>query len=375
MVATDEDRAIARIGKAVKRGRCILFLGAGVHAPPPEGSPFAYPDAQRPPIGSTLSRQLADDCGFAEKFPGENAGNLMRVALAYELATSRGELVDEIEDAVKGGKSPSPALSALAKLDFSLVITTNYDQLFEQALRAAGKEPRVSVYKPVAVETDELLDPTAQSPIIYKLHGDIGERASLVVTDEDYIQFVMRMADKGQYDPIPLSLKAPLTTWSTLFVVEKSQNLSAWDGVWWAMTTVTTVGYARHLTSGARVPPGYRHVLQPLRRRALRVQPRGDSPGSQGRCSGKVARSIEKRSPEGRIRVDGHTDSRGSDTYNDRLSRRRAEAVKRWLVSRGGLAADRVAVRGYGEREPVASNAGDSGRRRNRRVVVGVVGR
>jgi len=215
---TNEDRAIARIGKAVKRGRCILFLGAGVHAPPPEGSPFAYPDAQRPPIGSTLSRQLADDCGFAEKFPGENAGNLMRVALAYELATSRGELVDEIEDAVKGGKSPSPALSALAKLDFSLVITTNYDQLFEQALRAAGKEPRVSVYKPVAVETDELLDPTAQSPIIYKLHGDIGERASLVVTDEDYIQFVMRMADKGQYDPIPLALKAPLTTWSTLFV-------------------------------------------------------------------------------------------------------------------------------------------------------------
>lgn len=216
---TDEDRVIGRIAKAVKRQRCILFLGAGVHAPPPEGSPFDYPDDQRPPIGSTLSKQLAKDCGFAEKFPGENVGNLMRVALAYELATSRSELVDEIEFAVEDGKAPSRALSALAKLDFSLIITTNYDQLFEQALRAAGKEPRVSVYKPKDdEETDEFLEPTAQSPILYKLHGDIGERESLVVTDEDYIQFVMRMADKGQYDPIPLSLKAPLTTWSTLFV-------------------------------------------------------------------------------------------------------------------------------------------------------------
>jgi len=216
---TDEDRVISRIGKAITRGKCILFLGAGAHAPPPEGSLFEYPDEQRPPIGSTLSRQLAEECGFAEDFPNESTGNLMRVALAYELSTSRGELVDEIEYAVKDGKSPSPALSALAKLDFSLIITTNYDQLFEQALIAAGKEPRVSVYKPSAdAETDELLDPTAQSPIIYKLHGDIAERESLVVTDEDYIQFVMRMADKGQYDPIPLSLKAPLTTWSTLFV-------------------------------------------------------------------------------------------------------------------------------------------------------------
>jgi len=89
----------------------------------------------------------------------------------------------------------------------------------------------------------------------------------------------------------------------------------------------------------------------------------------------QVARSIEKRTPDGRITVDGHTDSRGSDAYNDRLSQRRAEAVKRWLVSKGQVAADRISVRGFGESEPLASNASDSGRRRNRRVVVGVVGR
>jgi hypothetical protein len=59
---------------------------------------------------------------------------------------------------------------------------------------------------------------TAPSPVIYKLHGDIAHRESLVVTDEDYIQFAMRMGDKDPYDPIPLSLKFYLTGSTTLFV-------------------------------------------------------------------------------------------------------------------------------------------------------------
>jgi hypothetical protein len=214
----DDDFVLARVAKTIKRQRCILFLGAGVHAPPPDDSPFEYDGDRRPPIGSALSHELATACRFAERFPGESSGNLQRVALAYELATSRGELVDEIEAAVDTGKAPSPMLRALARLDFPLVITTNYDQLFEQALRAVGKTPRVSIYKPRPTQTDELFDPTPESPIIYKLHGDIRVRESLVVTDEDYIQFVLRMSDKGRYDPVPLSLKEPLTTWSTLFV-------------------------------------------------------------------------------------------------------------------------------------------------------------
>ncbi len=46
-------------------------------------------------------------------------------------------------------------LEALAQLDFPIVITTNYDQLFERALRDAGKQPRVSVYKPEAEPTTD----------------------------------------------------------------------------------------------------------------------------------------------------------------------------------------------------------------------------
>jgi hypothetical protein len=216
--ASEVSRVLDVVGEAVRNQRCILFLGAGVHAPPPDGSAFEYPEGQRPPIGPALSRQLATGCDFAERFPGEDAGNLQRVALAYEIDSSRNRLVDAITNAVDVAREPSPMLRALARLDFPLVITTNYDGLFERALRDAGKQPRVSVYKSEPEPTMDFEDESAQSPVIYKLHGDIAHRESLVVTDEDYIQFVLRMSDKEPYDPIPLSLKYFLKRWTTLFI-------------------------------------------------------------------------------------------------------------------------------------------------------------
>lgn len=67
------------------------------------------------------------------------------------------------------------------------------------------------------------------------------------------------------------------------------------------------------------------------------------------------------------IEVAGHTDSRGSDEYNTKLSQRRVEAVRNYLVSKG-IAADRLSAKGYGESQPVADNATDEGRFKNRRV-------
>jgi outer membrane protein OmpA-like peptidoglycan-associated protein len=67
------------------------------------------------------------------------------------------------------------------------------------------------------------------------------------------------------------------------------------------------------------------------------------------------------------IEVAGHTDSRGSDAYNMKLSQQRAEAVRNYLVSKG-IAADRLSAKGYGESQPVAGNATDEGRFENRRV-------
>lgn len=94
--------------------------------------------------------------------------------------------------------------------------------------------------------------------------------------------------------------------------------------------------------------------------------------------------------PEGRAKLDdlvgkiqginleviiavGHTDSIGSDAYNQRLSVRRAEAVKAYLVSKG-IERNRIYTEGKGKKQPIASNATAEGRAKNRRVEVEVVG-
>jgi OOP family OmpA-OmpF porin len=69
----------------------------------------------------------------------------------------------------------------------------------------------------------------------------------------------------------------------------------------------------------------------------------------------------------------GHTDSIGSDAYNQKLSLSRAEAVKAYIVSKG-LTPSRVYTEGKGETQPVADNATAEGRAKNRRVAVEVVG-
>jgi len=218
MPASDVSRVLRLVADGVRDEECILFLGAGVHAPPPAESGFSYPPELRPPIGSALSRELAEGCRLDEMLPNENPANLQRVALAYEIAFSRARLVDAVRDAVHVGKQPSPVLRALAELDFPVVITTNYDQLFERALADVGKQPRVAIYTPRLEETTDYRKPTAQSPIVFKIHGDISRPETVVLTDEDYIDFVLRMSNKEPYDPLPRRLKVYLTDWATLFV-------------------------------------------------------------------------------------------------------------------------------------------------------------
>jgi outer membrane protein OmpA-like peptidoglycan-associated protein len=71
--------------------------------------------------------------------------------------------------------------------------------------------------------------------------------------------------------------------------------------------------------------------------------------------------------PDIKVEIDGHTDSKGSDAYNQKLSQRRAESVKQYLVGRG-IDAGRMTTQGFGESKPVADNSTAEGRELNRRV-------
>ncbi len=74
-----------------------------------------------------------------------------------------------------------------------------------------------------------------------------------------------------------------------------------------------------------------------------------------------------KDNPDLHVVVEGHTDSVGSDSYNQKLSERRAAAVKAYLVDEG-ISAARITTRGYGKSRPVASNETEAGRAQNRRA-------
>ena len=67
--------------------------------------------------------------------------------------------------------------------------------------------------------------------------------------------------------------------------------------------------------------------------------------------------------------VEGHTDSQGSESYNQGLSQRRADAVRDYLVQKG-YPADRIQARGKGKGSPIADNASPEGRANNRRVEI-----
>ena len=151
-MATAEDplqyeHAVADIAGKVRESKCILFLGAGAHYPPPEESTYCYPEQERPPSGSALSQSLAKECSFGDKFPNDSIKNLQRVSLCYEVTFSRNQLVNRIRGEVDEGRKPSPA--------------------------------------------------------ILKIHGSVEKPESIVVTDEVYIQFLLRMSDKDPYHPIP----------------------------------------------------------------------------------------------------------------------------------------------------------------------------
>ncbi len=81
-----------------------------------------------------------------------------------------------------------------------------------------------------------------------------------------------------------------------------------------------------------------------------------------------IGQALVEEMPEAIINVEGHTDSDGSEEYNQTLSEQRAWSVKSYLVQQFGLDPNRLIIVGYGERSPISSNSSDSGKARNRRV-------
>jgi hypothetical protein len=93
-------------------------------------------------------------------------------------------------------------------------------RLFEEALRDACKKPKVIVYNPDPnSRTIDIKKLSVNEPLVFKIHGDVDRPNSVVITDEDYIHFLLRMSDRAEgFHPVPETFLYYMKVWPTLFV-------------------------------------------------------------------------------------------------------------------------------------------------------------
>lgn len=163
--------------------------------------------------------------------------DLARVALHVEVEQGYPNLIKKIRKILRDAEcQPSPLLQTLAGLPLKLIITANYDRLLE---RAFGDKPHEVVVQPVAGFDEQDLQKIEQrlslpsGPIIYKIHGsfadddnaaDVPEDSRLILTEEDYIQFLSVIGQKDMGMPDLISGKLVKAT--ILFL---GYSLQDWD--------------------------------------------------------------------------------------------------------------------------------------------------
>ena len=205
------------IDKKLREGRVVPFLGAGVNVRSP-GSDMA---GVQLPTGGQLSRRLAE----LVSFPSDDAhdlDDLSKVSSYFVETASRSVLREELRSVFTADSQPGPIQRYLASIDHPmLIVTTNYDDLMERALRDAGRPFDLVVHptdrkdydaavfwwragaaepeKPVA--PNKLLIDLTTTTVVYKMHGTT-HRAdpqwdSYVVTEDDYVEFLSRLTGQS----------------------------------------------------------------------------------------------------------------------------------------------------------------------------------
>ena len=184
-------------------------------------------------------KDLAVEWSGTYDYPLGNHDDL--TAVAQYLAVTYGPdhpkqlVVDQLEG--KGPpdfSSPEEPHAFLAGLDVPIYITTNYDDFMVQALRAKGKDPKrefcrwnpeIRTRGQKSVFDTPGFEPTPQEPVVFHLHGIREELASIVITEDDYLSFIVDVSWHRK-ELLPLRIQQALTGTSLMFM---GYSLSDWD--------------------------------------------------------------------------------------------------------------------------------------------------
>lgn len=207
--------------RRIKDGKCTPFLGAGVNA-------------GVLPLGADIARTWAEQYHY----PLDDSWDLARVS-QFMAVRYRDKIFpkEEVVKALDG--TPPPDFSAptvphgvLADLPLPVYMTTNYDDFMAAALRSRNKSPQTEVcrWNSLLRQETSIFDspggfrPTPANPLVYHLHGHKDRIESIVLTEDDYLDFLVNISRDTRL--LPARIQEALTGASLLFV---GYRLADWN--------------------------------------------------------------------------------------------------------------------------------------------------
>jgi hypothetical protein len=231
--------------RALRERRCVPFLGAGVNA--------STVDYQGLPLGGEVATRLLEELlgtsdieqlvhvgpGTLAKEYGDlvrlRLSDLARVALHVQFAGDYHHLATLLREILPDtDREPSKVLQTLARLPLDLIVTTNFDRLMERALEQAGQPPPLVAGAPRNSRQRQALQEKLLAHdglVLYKIHGSFedttdreGATLPMVVSEEDYIEFLAASSIKNQ--TVPRLIERRLVDSVLLFL---GYGLEDWD--------------------------------------------------------------------------------------------------------------------------------------------------
>ena len=224
---TAQEAAWSRLIGNIREGDCVPFLGAGACV-------------GHIPLGGQLAREWGGKMGY----PLRDKANLPSVMQYIATVGYEGDAMSLKRDFARiefqgihppDFGEPGQIHSVLARCDLSLYVSTNFDDFMTRALQYWRKQPRLD-YSPwygvgegtarAGPLADRLYEPTPTEPLVFHLHGIYSDPPSLVLTEDDYIEFLVRLATDttrragtvSASEVLPTYVRSQLRTQPLLFI-------------------------------------------------------------------------------------------------------------------------------------------------------------
>lgn len=221
--------------RSIKLGRCTPFLGAGA----------CYGVL---PLGADIAR----DWAVRHEYPFDDANNLIKVAqfLAVENYPMfpKDEIVQMFQDtkAAPDFTQKDEPHRLLADLPIPVYLTTNYDDFMTRALESRHRDPKREICRWNTLTRgehsrfDDGYQPTVANPVVFHLHGNTTVPASIVLTEDDYFDFLVNIT--RDQNVLPPRIQQALTETSVLFI---GYGLADWN------FRVLLQGLSRYMEKGS----------------------------------------------------------------------------------------------------------------------------